>query len=102
MTDPSYEVNPNVQATLSQLGQEIGDDLSITFDSSALTPFTKLSATLSRLHWVNGSGAATTVKRFLAAEGTVFSAGHDLSEMVGRTVDEYREIFEACCQLMLD
>lgn len=37
----------------------------------------------------------------LAAEGTVFSAGHDLSEMVGRTVDEYREIFEACCQLML-
>lgn len=37
----------------------------------------------------------------LAAEGKVFSSGHDLSEMVGRGVGEYREIFEACCQLML-
>lgn len=37
----------------------------------------------------------------LAAEGKVFSSGHDLSEMVGRTVGEYREIFDACCELML-
>jgi hypothetical protein len=73
LTDPSYEVNPNVQATLSLLGQEIGDDLSITFDSTALTPFTKLSTTLSRLHWVNGSGAALVVKHFLAAQETVLS-----------------------------
>jgi enoyl-CoA hydratase/carnithine racemase len=37
----------------------------------------------------------------LAAEGKVFSSGHDLNEMTGRTVAEYREIFETCCQLML-
>ena len=36
----------------------------------------------------------------LAAAGGVFSAGHDLSEMTGRTVGEYREIFEVCTELM--
>jgi enoyl-CoA hydratase/carnithine racemase len=36
----------------------------------------------------------------LAAEGRVFSSGHDLSEMVGRTVAEYRHIFDVCANLM--
>jgi enoyl-CoA hydratase/carnithine racemase len=36
----------------------------------------------------------------LAAEGKVFSSGHDLSEMVGRDVNEYRQIFDVCSQLM--
>lgn len=37
----------------------------------------------------------------LAAAGTVFSSGHDLSEMTGRTLGEYREIFDVCTQLMI-
>jgi enoyl-CoA hydratase/carnithine racemase len=37
----------------------------------------------------------------LAAAGKVFCSGHDLSEMTGRGVDEYRRIFDACCELML-
>ena len=36
----------------------------------------------------------------LAAAGTVFSSGHDLSEMTGRDINQYREIFEVCTQLM--
>jgi enoyl-CoA hydratase/carnithine racemase len=36
----------------------------------------------------------------LAASGTVFSAGHDLSEMTGRTIGDYREIFDVCTRLM--
>src|SRR5665213_291187 len=36
----------------------------------------------------------------LAANGTVFSAGHDLSEMVGRDVSEYRRLFDGCTELM--
>ena len=36
----------------------------------------------------------------LAAAGKVFSAGHDLSEMVGRTVNDYRRIFDICTELM--
>jgi len=37
----------------------------------------------------------------LAAAGKVFCSGHDLSEMVGRTVGDYREIFEVCAELMM-
>jgi len=36
----------------------------------------------------------------LAANGKVFSSGHDLAEMRGRTIVEYREIFDACTKLM--
>jgi len=36
----------------------------------------------------------------LAAEGKVFSSGHDLSEMTGRGLDDYREIFDVCTHLM--
>ena len=30
----------------------------------------------------------------LAAAGKVFSSGHDLGELVGRNINEYREIFD--------
>jgi enoyl-CoA hydratase/carnithine racemase len=36
----------------------------------------------------------------LAAAGKVFSSGHDLSQMTGRDVNEYRRIFDVCCDLM--
>ncbi len=36
----------------------------------------------------------------LAASGKVFSSGHDLSEMVGRTVNDYRRLFDVCTELM--
>jgi enoyl-CoA hydratase/carnithine racemase len=36
----------------------------------------------------------------LAANGKAFSSGHDLSEMVGRTVNDYRRIFDVCTELM--
>jgi enoyl-CoA hydratase/carnithine racemase len=37
----------------------------------------------------------------LAAAGKVFSSGHDLSEMTGRDINEYREIFDVCTELMV-
>lgn len=37
----------------------------------------------------------------LAANGKVFSSGHDLSEMVGRTITDYRRIFDVCAELMM-
>ena len=37
----------------------------------------------------------------LAAAGKVFSSGHDLSEMVGRDINDYREVFEVCTELMM-
>jgi enoyl-CoA hydratase/carnithine racemase len=36
----------------------------------------------------------------LAAAGKVFSSGHDLSEMVGKDINEYRRTFDVCCDLM--
>lgn len=37
----------------------------------------------------------------IAAAGKVFCSGHDLSEMTGRNINEYRRIFDVCSQLML-
>lgn len=46
-------------------------------------------------------GRETSIRAIiLAAAGKVFSAGHDLSEMVGRTVGEYRRLFDVCTELM--
>jgi enoyl-CoA hydratase/carnithine racemase len=36
----------------------------------------------------------------LAGNGPAFSAGHDLREMTGRSLEEYRTIFDRCCELM--
>src|SRR5689334_19921123 len=36
----------------------------------------------------------------LRANGPVFSAGHDLSEMVGRDPEFYRHVFQVCTELM--
>jgi enoyl-CoA hydratase/carnithine racemase len=36
----------------------------------------------------------------LEAAGNAFSSGHDLGEMTGRDVDEYRHIFDVCTELM--
>jgi enoyl-CoA hydratase/carnithine racemase len=36
----------------------------------------------------------------LAAAGKVFCSGHDLGQMTGRDINEYRQIFDECCDLM--
>src|ERR1039457_5337347 len=37
----------------------------------------------------------------LAASGKVFCSGHDLGQMAGRDLNEYRRIFDVCTELML-
>jgi len=37
----------------------------------------------------------------LAAAGKVFCSGHDLSEMTGREISDYRRIFDVCSELMM-
>jgi enoyl-CoA hydratase/carnithine racemase len=46
---------------------------------------------------LRGAGGQVIV---LSGAGPCFSAGHDLSEMVGRSVAFYRELFDVCCDLM--
>ena len=46
-------------------------------------------------------GSDATVRAVIvAAVGKAFSSGHDLSEMVGRTVADYRKLFDVCTELM--
>jgi enoyl-CoA hydratase/carnithine racemase len=47
------------------------------------------------------SGDANVRAIILASTGKAFSSGHDLSEMVGRTVADYRHLFDVCTELML-
>jgi enoyl-CoA hydratase/carnithine racemase len=56
----------------------------------------ELEAALSRL------AADRTIRAVvLAARGTVFCAGHDLSEMTGGTEASYHELFALCSRVML-
>src|SRR5207302_4830565 len=44
---------------------------------------------------------ATVRAVVLAARGTVFCSGHDLSEMAGCSEEKYRELFALCSRVML-
>jgi enoyl-CoA hydratase/carnithine racemase len=37
----------------------------------------------------------------LAAAGNVFCSGHDLGEMVGKNINEYRHIYDTCTDMMM-
>jgi len=54
---------------------------------------------LAALEQIGGDSEVRAI--VLAAAGKVFCAGHDLSEMAGRDVVEYRKIFDVCSELML-
>ena len=49
----------------------------------------------------NGHSNGESRAVILAAAGKVFCSGHDLSEMTGRNINEYRRIFDVCSELML-
>ncbi|HYL76259.1 MAG TPA: enoyl-CoA hydratase [Bryobacteraceae bacterium] len=60
-----------------------------------------LELMLELIRCLDEFAADTSIRAvILAAEGKAFSAGHDLSEMVGRTVNDYRRIFDVCTELM--
>ena len=47
------------------------------------------------------AGDASVRVVVLAGAGPAFCAGHDLGEMVGRSEEEYRELFSLCSEVML-
>jgi enoyl-CoA hydratase/carnithine racemase len=58
---------------------------------------------LQNLEDAIGAIATDTTARVvvLGSRGPVFCSGHDLSEMVGRSEDDYRELFALCSRVML-
>jgi enoyl-CoA hydratase/carnithine racemase len=60
-----------------------------------------LNLMLELIDCLDGIGRDAGVRAvILAAAGSVFSSGHDLSEMTGRSASDYRRIFEVCTDLM--
>lgn len=59
-------------------------------------------ALMQELHDCFGEiGNATEIRAvILAAAGPVFSAGHDLSEMLEGNLNEYRRLFDLCVEMM--
>jgi enoyl-CoA hydratase/carnithine racemase len=51
------------------------------------------------LEEIERNGSAQAV--ILAAAGKVYCSGHDLSEMVGRSASDYRQLFDVCANLMM-
>lgn len=61
----------------------------------SLEAMRELTGTVKRLGEDRGVQAV-----ILAAEGPVFSAGHDLNEMTGGELRRYRRIFDQCTEMM--
>jgi enoyl-CoA hydratase/carnithine racemase len=60
-----------------------------------------LDLMLELIDCLDGFSADPSIRAvILAATGKAFSSGHDLSEMIGRTVNDYRRIFDVCTELM--
>lgn len=53
---------------------------------------------IAALRELGGDAAVRAV--ILAGNGPAFSAGHDLGEMVGRQLADYRALFDTCVELM--
>jgi enoyl-CoA hydratase/carnithine racemase len=60
-----------------------------------------LDLMLEFIHCLDEFAGGSQVRAIIvAASGKAFCAGHDLSEMVGRTVADYRRLFDVCTELM--
>ncbi|MGH2842267.1 MAG: hypothetical protein ACRDKL_01590 [Solirubrobacteraceae bacterium] len=73
LTQPSQQVNAEVQHTLNVLGAEMGDDLAINFDQSAVAGFARFTTALSRLHWTRYSGWYGAIRRYVYTQNSVLA-----------------------------
>jgi hypothetical protein len=68
LTQPPYQVDTKAQHTLTVLGEEIGDDVTINYDLSANEAFTRFSAVLQTLRWTRLSGAGPVIRRYVNSQ----------------------------------
>src|SRR5262245_29974629 len=98
------EVNRNISADPSSdvLFEKQGGVVRLTLNrpdrrnALSLNVLQELKAAIERI--AADSEARVVV---IAGAGKAFCAGHDLSEMEGRTEAEYRELFSVCSEVML-
>jgi hypothetical protein len=73
LTQPPDEVDTKAQHTLTVLGQEIGDDVTIAFDLSATQAFTRFSGVLKAQRWTRLSDATLVIKRYISSETSMLA-----------------------------
>lgn len=71
LTLPAETLDSAARHTLTVVGQEIGDDLSLGFDQAFLPAFTRFALQLRRLQWGRPTMARLIVNRYVAAERRV-------------------------------
>lgn len=90
----------SVTDTQHLLVERTGDITTITLDrpekrnALALDVMVELTATLRAV------GASDALGVVLAANGPVFSAGHNFGDMAGADIDDARRLFEVCTEMM--
>lgn len=78
-----------------------GDVAVVTLNRPNRRNALSLELMLELIRCLDGIGQDRKIRAvILAAAGKVFSSGHDLSEMVGRDINEYRRVFDVCTELM--
>lgn len=68
LTQPPYQVDSRAQHTLTVLGEEIGDDITIAYDQSAIEPLARFSDVLQTLRWSRFSGAEAVIRHYVNAQ----------------------------------
>lgn len=86
--------------TMTNIRYEHSDDRStLTLDRPERRNAMSLALMTDVIDALNSTPASSQVV-VIAAEGPAFSAGHDLSEMVGREPEFYDKLFAVCTELM--
>ena len=84
----------------ASLTLEIGEVATLTLDrpekrnALALDVMLEITAALRAIAETDATGVV------LAANGPVFSAGHNFGDMAGATLDQARHLFEVCTEMM--
>jgi enoyl-CoA hydratase/carnithine racemase len=97
-----WMMTQTTDASLACVTVEVSDGIgTLTLNNPAqrnpLSAETMLDVTTALREFADSSDVSAVVLR---AAGPVFSSGHDLTEMIDRTLDDERHIFEVCTQMM--
>lgn len=71
LTQATTPIDAAARRTLTAIGNEIGDDLTISYDSALVPQFSRFSQLLLRLRWTRDSSGRLIVRRYVAAESRV-------------------------------
>lgn len=78
-----------------------GDAAILTLNRPERRNALSLDLMLELISCLDGIAAEESIRAvILTANGKVFCSGHDLSEMTGRPIDDYRQMFDVCTTLM--